>query len=99
MLYELLSGQRPFEAKSTAEVISAILTAEPPPIKRANLGNGEEDLVRKWLEKDAALRYQVMGGLISDLEQIRREYESGRVRPTSELTNTNTIRKTKWRIA
>jgi len=31
VLYELLSGRRPFEARSPAEVISAILTAEPPP--------------------------------------------------------------------
>ena len=29
VLYELLSGRRPFEARSTAEIISAILTVEP----------------------------------------------------------------------
>ena len=39
VLYELLSGRRPFEAKSTAEVISAILTADPPPISRSSLGH------------------------------------------------------------
>jgi tetratricopeptide (TPR) repeat protein/tRNA A-37 threonylcarbamoyl transferase component Bud32 len=80
VLYELLSGRRPFEAKSSAEVISAILTAEPPPIRRSSLGHSggaEEALVRKCLEKDAALRYQTMGDLIPDLQQIRREYESG----------------------
>ena len=38
VLYELLSGRRPFEAKSTAEVISAILTREPPAISRSSLG-------------------------------------------------------------
>ena len=37
VLYELLSGRRPFEAKSTAELISAILTADPPPISRSSL--------------------------------------------------------------
>ena len=70
VLYELLSGRRPFEAKSTAEVISAILTREPPPINRSSLGHSgsaEEELIRKCLEKDAALRYQTMGDLISDL--------------------------------
>jgi serine/threonine protein kinase len=87
VLYELLSGRRPFEAKSTAEVISAILTAEPPPITRHGFGHipaGEERLVRKCLDKDASLRYQTMGDLISDLTQIRHEYEDGRVRPTTE---------------
>src|SRR5882672_234373 len=61
VLYELLSGRRPFEAKSTAEVISAILTVEPPPISRSSLGpigSGEDRLIRKCLEKDAGLRYQ-----------------------------------------
>jgi tetratricopeptide (TPR) repeat protein len=84
VFYELLSGRRPFEAKSTAEVISAILTAEPPPINRSSLshtGSAEEQLIRKCLEKDKALRYQAMGDLISDLEQVRREYESGQVSP------------------
>ena len=84
VLYELLSGRRPFQAKSSAEVISAILTAAPPPISRSSLGHSggaEEELVRKCLEKDAALRYQTMGDLIPDLQQIRREYESGQFTP------------------
>jgi serine/threonine protein kinase len=83
VLYELLSGRRPFEAKSSAEIISAILTADPPPIIRSSLGHSggaEEELTRKCLEKDAALRYQTMGDLIPDLQQIRSEYESGQFR-------------------
>jgi len=86
VIYEMLSGRRPFEAKSTAEVISAILTTEPPPISRSGLalvGSGEDGLIRKCLEKDAGRRYQAMDDLISDLEQIRREYESGQVRPAT----------------
>jgi tetratricopeptide (TPR) repeat protein len=89
VLYELLSGRRPFEAKSPAEVISAILTTEPPPITRpggTHGGSAEERLIRKCLEKNLALRYQSMGELISDLEQIRREHESGQVRPVAEAT-------------
>ena len=86
VLYELLSGRRPFEAKSSAEIISAILTADPPPISRSSLGHSggaEEELIRKCLEKDAARRYQTMGDLIPDLQQIRAEYESGRFRPNA----------------
>lgn len=85
VLYELLSGRRPFEAKSAAEVISAILTREPPMISSSpGLGSGEQRLIRKCLEKDAPLRYQAMDDLISDLEQMRRAYESGQVRPAAE---------------
>ena len=107
VLYEMLSGRRPFEAKSTAEVISAILTAEPLPIRRNSLGDvgsGEERLVRKCLEKDAGLRYQAMGDLITDLEQIRREYENGQVSPLAKATvgklNAETSSpKVRWRIS
>ncbi len=87
LLYELLSGRRPFEAKSTAEIISAILTTDPPPINRPGLGHigsGEERLIRKCLEKDAARRYQSMRDLIAGLDQLRRERESGQVRPETE---------------
>jgi serine/threonine protein kinase/Flp pilus assembly protein TadD len=86
VLYELLSGRRPFEAKSSAEIISAILTADPPPISRSRPGRGggaAEELIRKCLEKDAALRYQTMDDLIPDLQQIRAEYESGPFRPNT----------------
>jgi serine/threonine protein kinase len=105
VLYELLSGRRPFEAKSTAEVISAILTREPPPTSRSSLGHSgsaEERLIRKCLEKNAARRYQTMGDLISDLAQIRREYESGQARPASGPTLVNqkevsAVSENRWR--
>jgi tetratricopeptide (TPR) repeat protein len=89
VLYEMLSGRRPFEAKSTAEVISAILTVEPAPVSRfaaSPIGDGEDRLIQKCLEKDAGRRYQTMGDLISDLGQIRREYESGQVKPATRPT-------------
>ena len=99
VLYEMLSGRRPFEARSSAEVISAILTREPSPISSLGHGDyGEEQLLRKCLEKDVAQRYQAMSDLIVDLEQIRRDYESGQVRPpavasSSMLTPAVTVPK------
>jgi serine/threonine protein kinase/Flp pilus assembly protein TadD len=95
VLYEMLSGQRPFRAQSTAEVMSAILTAEPPPIRRlgfGHVGSGEERLIRKCLKKDAALRYQVMGDLISDLKQIRSESENGPATEAAESLTVDVIR-------
>jgi len=89
VLYEMLDGQRPFQAQSSAEVISAILTREPPPIRRFGLaqgGSGAERLIRKCLKKEAAQRYQQMGDLISDLQQIRREHENGKVTQPSDAT-------------
>jgi tetratricopeptide (TPR) repeat protein/predicted Ser/Thr protein kinase len=95
VLYEMLSGQRPFRAQSTAEIMSAILTAEPPPISRfgfGQVGSGEERLIRKCLKKDAALRYQVMGDLISDLKQIRSVSENGPATEAAESLTVDVIR-------
>ncbi len=91
MLYEMLSGRRPFEAKSTAEIISATLPTEPPPISHSDPGHMSADaerLVRKCLEKNAALRYQAMADLILDLEEIRHKYrgKNEHVRPTAAST-------------
>jgi len=90
VFYELLSGRRPFEAKSTAELISAILMADPPPMTFSNpghLGSSAERLIRKCLEKNPALRYQSMADLIGDLQQIRREPETGHFAQTAIMTS------------
>jgi serine/threonine protein kinase/Tfp pilus assembly protein PilF len=81
MLYEMLSGQRPFEAKSSAEIISAILTREPPPLggQAGAVPAGLERLVRKCLEKEPSRRYQTMEELAVDLREVRRECDSGQV--------------------
>jgi tetratricopeptide (TPR) repeat protein len=87
VLYELLSGRRPFEGKSTAELIASILTSDPVPISFVPIkgsgiavgSSGEERVVQKCLEKKAALRYQTMSELIPELQQLRLQSESGRV--------------------
>ena len=78
VLYELISGQRLFDAKSSAEIISAILTQDPPPL-RGIAPTRFERLIRKCLEKEPAKRYQTMEELVVELEQVKREYESGQV--------------------
>ena len=34
VLYEMLAGRRPFEGATTSDVIAALLTAEPPPLRQ-----------------------------------------------------------------
>ena len=79
VLYELLSGRKPFEAKSKAELIAAILTTDPPPINSSGLvtDSGEKQFVRKCLEKNPALRFQTTSDLIADLRYLRKESEAG----------------------
>lgn len=86
LLYELFCGQRPFNGKSKAEVISEILTREPEPFRDSISSRFPrlEWVVRKCMEKDPTRRYQTMGDLIVDLQQVRRELDSDPSLPKTE---------------
>jgi serine/threonine protein kinase/tetratricopeptide (TPR) repeat protein len=79
LLYEMATGQPPFQGHSPAELASAILRDTPRPIGelRADVPDGLSMLIQRCLEKDVALRYQSMGVLITDLEGIRCGFETG----------------------
>jgi serine/threonine-protein kinase len=78
VLYEMLSGRQPFANRSAAEVMSAILREEPPPLSGYAPGLPEELLriVRKCLEKDRNLRYQHTTEVRVDLQRLGRDSES-----------------------
>jgi serine/threonine protein kinase/lipoprotein NlpI len=80
LLYEMLSGRRPFTAENSASTISAILTREPQPLARyaADVPMELERIVRKCLEKNRERRYQTMRDLVIDLENVRRDLENVR---------------------
>jgi serine/threonine-protein kinase len=83
-LYEMLSGQRPFEAKSMAEIIAAILTREAPPLEPAIAPEELGRIVRRCLEKDRQQRYQTARDVIIDLENVRRKIEGEQAGASSE---------------
>jgi TolB-like protein len=59
ILYEMATGQRPFQGRSSVELASAILRDAPPLVTglRADLPNGLARIIRRCLEKDAADRF------------------------------------------
>ena len=69
MLYEILTGQRPFSGKSVREILSSVVYSEPDnPLRLRRCIN--RDLVaicRKALEKDPAKRYPSATELARDL--------------------------------
>lgn len=83
-LYEMLSGRRPFEAKSAAEIISAILTREAPPPDRAGAPKELGRIIQRCLEKDRERRYQTVREVVIDLENAQREMESERAGASSK---------------
>ena len=55
MLYEMATGQRPFQGRSSAELASAILRDTPRPVRelRAELPEKLECVIQRCLEKSA----------------------------------------------
>ncbi len=72
VLYEMVTGRRAFEGKSTAKVVASIMTAEPPPLTTLSplAPAGLERAVKKCLAKDPDERWQNAGDLASELRWI-----------------------------
>jgi Tfp pilus assembly protein PilF len=81
LLYEIICGQRPFEARSMAELTSAILMRDPPPLQSHSCAVpvGLEGLVLRCLEKDPSRRFQTMTELLVNLDRVTNEGRNGNV--------------------
>src|ERR1700737_2400727 len=73
VLYEMATGQLPFQGESTAVIFKAILDSNPPPAIRfnRNIPPKLEDIINKALEKDRDLRYQHASEIRSDLKRVQ----------------------------
>ncbi|MET0165496.1 MAG: serine/threonine-protein kinase, partial [Vicinamibacterales bacterium] len=69
VLYELLTGHRPFQGPSAVAVMHAI-ASEPAPALPRDVPDGLRAVVEKALEKDPARRYQTMRDLAADLRRV-----------------------------
>jgi len=78
ILYEMLSGKRAFQGKTTADTMSAILKEEPAELSGTghNLPPALARIVHRCLEKDPGERFQSARDLAFNLELLSRE-ESG----------------------
>jgi hypothetical protein len=78
VLYEMVTGALPFRGESTALIFEAILTRAPVPPVRLNpdLPAELERIITKCLEKDENLRCQGAAELRTDLQRLRRDWES-----------------------
>jgi eukaryotic-like serine/threonine-protein kinase len=69
ILYELLAGRPPFQAKTPADLVEQVLRAEPVPPSRLGpkVPRDLEAICLKCLHKDARQRYATAAGLADDL--------------------------------
>jgi TolB-like protein/cytochrome c-type biogenesis protein CcmH/NrfG len=72
LLYESLTGSRPFAGDSLATIANRIVTHDPPAPStlRAELPRELDFIVAKLLRKDPALRYQRAEDLLADLRSL-----------------------------
>lgn len=86
MLYELLTGNRPFAADNITELIRKILHEEPLPPSRLNasLPSSVDRIVLTTLKKDPAERYSNWADLALELAEIGRLSPHQRSIPDSE---------------
>ena len=78
VLYEMVTGVRPFQADSSISTLSAVLSQEPKPptalIK--SLPRELERIILRCLRKDPAKRLQAMADLVIELDEVRTESTS-----------------------
>jgi serine/threonine protein kinase/Tfp pilus assembly protein PilF len=71
MLYEMLTGKRPFQKSHEQALIYSILNEEPKPLSsfRSDIPKYLEQVVNKALQKDLELRYQNVQEFIQNLRK------------------------------
>lgn len=99
VLYELVTGQQPFDGATATDVIISIVEREPAPLAKylPSVPAQLEQILKKALAKDRKQRYQTADDLLVDLKGLRQKLELGaevqrfRVTPTNESPATTHI--------
>jgi len=80
VLYEMATGQTPFQGNTSAEIFGGILHRAPASPSQLNpkLPPKLEEIITRLLEKDRDLRYQSAADLRSELKRLQRDTNSGR---------------------
>jgi len=100
LIYEMATGKAPFNARSRASLIAAILTTEPPPMESVQpmtpvtLGR----IVTKCLAKDPDERWQSASDLAAELKWVA-EGRSQAGAPASASAGQATWQRASWILA
>jgi serine/threonine protein kinase len=88
VLYEMVTGRKPFEGEMISHTIVAILEREPAPLSQhaPEVPPELQQIVSKALRKNPAERYQTMDEMLSELRGLREEV-TFRARQEMHLSN------------
>ncbi len=97
MIYEMTTGRRPFQGDSSAGTLSSILKDTPAAVSelRPELPLELGRIIRRCLEKDPARRMQTALDLRNELEDLKKDSDSGQaLRSAPALAQP--MRRTSW---
>jgi serine/threonine protein kinase/Tfp pilus assembly protein PilF len=79
VLYELVTGKKPFEGPTPTDIVISIAEREPAPMSNhvAGVPARLEEIVSKALAKDREQRYRTAEDLLTDLKSVKQELEIG----------------------
>jgi serine/threonine protein kinase len=82
VMYEMATGKKPFTGKNSLMTLDAVLHDKPVPPGELNpkVPVELEGIIGKAMEKDRKERYQSATQMKADLQQLKREHESGQVK-------------------
>ena len=91
VVYEMATGTRAFSGDTSAALYEGILnrTAVPARVLNPELPPRLEEIIKKSLEKDREARYQSAAEICADLKGLKRDTDSGRAAPLSEVVPTS----------
>jgi DNA-binding NtrC family response regulator/truncated hemoglobin YjbI len=80
VLFELATGDRPFNGESNLSILLSIIKDAPPVVSEVNRALPKElgRIVKRCLAKDPNRRYQDAVDLRTDLEELRQTLDAGR---------------------
>ena len=83
VLYEMVTGQRPFAGRSVMATLDLIVHEDPVPLRQADarLPGQLQWILDKCLAKDRSRRYQGAADLAVDLRRLAADVESGAAGP------------------
>ena len=93
VLYEMATGQKPFTGTNVVTTLDAVLHQKPPSPLSLNpaLPAGLEGIIGKTMEKDRVQRYQTATMIKADLQQLKKETESGFSRTGARSTSLDVV--------
>ncbi len=96
VMYEMATGKKPFSGKNSLMTLDSVLHTKPVPPGELNpkMPVELEGIIGKAMVKDRAERYQSATQMKADLQQLKRETESGQIKSGLHVAKLRVANKT-----